>query len=108
MQLAVPLYRAIAVGRGANLDTIDVPLNDRVWLAEHFAEIRALAKEHERLTAIDAIVRWTDPGPGGFYDDLGDPDAQPHLVGARAFRPIPARSLRPPGSDRGPTGGCPG
>ena len=23
---------------------------------------------------------WTDPGPGGFYDDLGDPMRQPHLV----------------------------
>ena len=26
------------------------------------------------------MVNWTDPGPGGFYDDLGNPSNQPHLV----------------------------
>ena len=80
MQLAVKPYGAIAVGRGATLDTIDMPLNDRVWLTDRFAEIRALAHEDERLAAIDSIRNWTDPGPGGFYDDLGDPMRQPHLL----------------------------
>lgn len=80
MQLAVKPYGAIAVGRGATLDTIDMPLNDRVWLRDRFTEIRALGSEDERLAAIDRIVRWDDPGPGGFYDDLGDPMRQPHLV----------------------------
>ena len=37
--------------------------------------------EAARLTGIDEIVNWTDPGPGGFYDDLGNPlRMQPHLV----------------------------
>ena len=80
MQLAVKPYGAIAVGRGATLDTIDMPLNDRVWLADRFTEIRALDSEADRLAAVDRIVHWTDPGPGGFYDDLGDPMRQPHLV----------------------------
>lgn len=80
MQLAVKPYGAIAVGRGATLDTIDMPLNDRAWLRDRFTEIRALGSEDERLAAIDRIVRWEDPGPGGFYDDLGDPMRQPHLV----------------------------
>ena len=80
MQLAVKPYGAIAVGRGATLDTIDMPLNDRIWLTDRFAEIRALTNEDERLAAIDTILTWTDPGPGGFYDDLGDPMRQPHLV----------------------------
>src|ERR1700722_2893494 len=26
------------------------------------------------------ILNCTDPGPGGFYDDLGDTTRQPHLV----------------------------
>ena len=80
MQLAVKPYGAIGVGRGATLDTIDMPLNDRAWLGERFAEIRALTTDEERLAAIDRIVTWTDPGPGGFYDDLGDPLRQSHLV----------------------------
>ena len=30
MQLSVPRYKAIDVDRGANLDTVDVPLNNRL------------------------------------------------------------------------------
>ncbi|HVP49178.1 MAG TPA: glycoside hydrolase family 20 zincin-like fold domain-containing protein [Bryobacteraceae bacterium] len=80
MQLSVPRYKAIAVDRGANLDTIDAPLNNRLWLKMRFDEIRRTGDESERLKGIDEILRWTDPGPGGFYDDLGDTTRQPHLV----------------------------
>ena len=41
MQLSVPLYDAIAVDRGANLDTLDVPLNDRLWLRDQLARLSA-------------------------------------------------------------------
>ncbi len=90
MQLSVPRYKAIAVGRGANLDLIDVPLNDRPWLTFRFAEIRQMADEKERLKGIDEIVNWTDPGPGGFYDDLGNLSAQPHLVRVPGFKDDPS------------------
>ncbi|MBX6314557.1 MAG: hypothetical protein IRY99_16840, partial [Isosphaeraceae bacterium] len=80
MQLSVGRYQAIAVGRGANLDTIDVPLNNRVWLEGQFAQLRPLEREADRLRGIAALLDRTDPGPGGFYDDLGDPSRQPHLV----------------------------
>ena len=73
MQLSVPLYDAIAVDRGANLDTLDVPLNDRLWLRDQLERIRLLGNEEDRLRAIEAIVHRTDPGPYGFYDDLGQP-----------------------------------
>jgi hypothetical protein len=39
-----------------------------------------LNSETDRLKAIDEILEWTNPGPGGFYDDLGNPARQPHLV----------------------------
>ena len=62
MQLSVPRYKAIAVGRGANLDTIDVPLNNR-RLAE--AAVRASARADRRrrrgCKAIDAIVELDRP-----------------------------------------------
>jgi hypothetical protein len=90
MQLSVPLYKAIAVDRGANLDNIDLPLNDRTWLKQQFAAIRELPSESERLKRIDSIVNWTDPGPGGFYDDLGNPLRQPHLVRGAGFEKDPA------------------
>jgi hypothetical protein len=74
MQLSVPRYKAIGVDRGASLDTLDVPLNNRLWLESRFADA------HSDPAEIDRILNWTDPGPGGFYDDLGDPGRQPHLV----------------------------
>ncbi len=80
MQLSVPRYKAISVGRGANLDLVDNPLNNRNWLKNRFAELRGLDKEAERLRGIDEIVNWTNPGPAGFYDDLGRLAQQPHLV----------------------------
>jgi len=80
MQLSVEKYQASAVDRGASLDTLDFPLNDRFWLKERFAGISKMASEAERLKAIEEIVQWTNPGPGGFYDDLGNPARQPHLV----------------------------
>ncbi|HEY3442182.1 MAG TPA: glycoside hydrolase family 20 zincin-like fold domain-containing protein [Paludibaculum sp.] len=90
MQLSVPRYQAIAVGRGANLDLIDTPLNNRNWLARQFAAVRAAATETERLKLLDTILHWTNPGPGGFYDDLGNPTAQPHLVRGEAYDQEPA------------------
>ena len=90
MQLSVERYQAISVGRGANLDTVDVPLNNRVWLKEQFARVRQLPLEGARLQEIDRLVHWTDPGPGGFYDELGNPSRSPHLVRGPAYAEDPA------------------
>jgi hypothetical protein len=89
MQLSVPRYQAIDVGRGANLDLIDAPLNNRLWLAQRFAAIRAAPSEPDRQRLIDETLNWTDPGPGGFYDDLGNASAQPHLVRGASFADDP-------------------
>lgn len=89
MQLSVEKYKAISVDRGATLDTLDAPLNNRGWLEQRFTEIRKLNGEADRLAALDRIVRWTDPGPGGFYDDLGNPAAQPHLLRGPGYQEDP-------------------
>lgn len=91
MQLSVQKYKAIAVDRGASLDTLDYPLNDRPWLKEQFNAIAKLDSEAARLKAIETIVHWTDEGPGGFYDDLGNPTRQPHLVRKLGFSEDPGR-----------------
>src|SRR5262249_9145068 len=79
MQLSVGRYHGVA-GPGTNLGTIDRPLDKRLGLQERFAEIRRLDSGVERLKQIDEILNWSNPGPGGFYDDLGNPTCQPHLV----------------------------
>src|SRR5262249_44096350 len=58
MQLSVPLYKAIATDRGATLDTLDAPLNNRPFLKQRFSELRALSDEAARLAGIDEIVNW--------------------------------------------------
>ena len=93
MQSSVKRYQAIAVDRGATLDTVDMPLNNRRWLKQRFAAIRKLPTEADRESAVREIVEWTNPGPGGFYDDLGNLAQQPHLVVGEGFDRDPA-SLR--------------
>jgi hypothetical protein len=90
MQLSVPRYAAIDPGRGANLDLIDRPITNAAWLGRRFAEIRGIDNEGARLKAIDEILNWTNPGPGGFYDDLGDPVNRPHLDPGTGFDQDPA------------------
>ncbi len=85
MQLSVPRYHAIAVERGANLDSVDAPFTNRPWLAKELTEIAALASAGEKLRRIEQIVHWTDPGPGGFYDEPGNPLRRPHLVVGPGF-----------------------
>jgi len=90
MQLSVSRYQAIAVHRGANLDLIDFPLNNAPWLRKRFSEIVALPNEADRLRKIDEILNWSNPGAGGFYDDLGKPGSQPHLVSGSVYTEDPA------------------
>ncbi|HZU38112.1 MAG TPA: hypothetical protein VFA18_19475, partial [Gemmataceae bacterium] len=90
MQLSVPRYQAIAVDRGANLDTIDTPLNNRLWLKARFAELSKLGSEAAQRRGLDQIINWTNPGPGGFYDDLGDLAHQPHLLRGAGFDADPS------------------
>lgn len=94
MQLDLQRYRAIGIDRGATLASAENPLNNRRWLNAQFDRIRALPDEAARLKELQAIVNWTDPGPGGFYDDLGNAQLQPHLERGVPFEedPGPYRS----------------
>lgn len=90
MQLSVePPFRASGPERGAVLDTLDYPLNNRPWLEKQFDEILKLTSNNERLARIDAIIDWETPMPGGFYDDLGNPEKQPHLVHQKEWKDDP-------------------
>ena len=80
MQLSVERYQAEAVSRGANLDTLDAPITNLPWLRWRIKQIRGLASEQEQMKGVQEILNWASPGPGGFYDDLGDLSRQPHLV----------------------------
>lgn len=73
-------YLASNSERGAVLDYLDQPLNERTWLEARFRQIESEQNPTQQLTMIQEIVNWENPGPGGFYDDLGNIRSQPHLV----------------------------
>ena len=75
LQLSVPRFGASSVERGANLDRVDVDLNDRFWIERHVNDPAAL--DHERREG------------GALYDDLGDPANEPHLVRGAGFAADP-------------------
>ena len=90
MQLSVRApYFAMNPERGALLDTLDTPLNDRLWFENQFEDILALTDANEQVARIDALIHWEDAGPGGFYDDLGNAQRQPHLVHQLAWAEDP-------------------
>ncbi len=80
MQLAVDRYQGEAVVRGANLETLDYPVTDVAWLRRQIVSIRSTAAANDQVSAIKQLLARTDPGPGGFYDELGNPANRPHLL----------------------------
>jgi len=89
MQLSVDRHQANYWERGAVLDFLDRTLNNRLWLEVQFAEILAMHDEKERRVCVAAVLDWENPGPGGFYDDLGNPGKQPHVVRYRDWADDP-------------------
>src|SRR5262249_52138736 len=87
-QLSVARYHGMP-GRGNTLDTVDVPLTDAVWLGAEMTAAKKLPDEAARLARLGAAANRTDPGPGGFYDDFGDPQRQPHLDRGRGWEKDP-------------------
>jgi len=78
-QTSVPKYNASGYERGAVLDFIDYPLNNRWWLEDKFMEIKGLKSEDEKLARLEYIRTYENPGEGSFYDNISSADAR-HVV----------------------------
>jgi hypothetical protein len=103
-QLSFAKYHGM-LGRGNNLDTADVPLTDAAWWRAEMAAAKKLPDEAARIARLNTALNRTDPGPGGFYDDFGDPKRQPHLVREPGWEKDPAFDESPQCafSQRGPS-----
>jgi hypothetical protein len=82
LQTSVQKYYAIGEERGAVLDFIDYPLNNRWWLEDQFKLVRAMKSEEEQRRRLREIALWEHPGPGSFYDDVGNIEKSPHVNSA--------------------------
>ncbi|MEI6139646.1 MAG: alpha-glucuronidase family glycosyl hydrolase [Mariniphaga sp.] len=93
-QLTVAKHHAMS-GRGNFIDNIDVPLNDALWILDQLKEVEKLNSEPERLAAIEKMLHRTDPGPGGFYDNFGNPAAWKRIKARKSWAQDPG-SLESP------------
>ena len=80
LQTSVPKYHASGAERGAILDFIDFPLNNRWWMEDELEKIRKLSDEPARLAQLERLRTWEDPGPGSFYDSVGHLGRSPRVV----------------------------
>jgi hypothetical protein len=104
-QLDVKNYQARNPERGAILEFLDNPLNNRLWLEyelDAILEGRTTASSPEgavegdvRLARIERVANWENPGDGSFYDDLGNAAKQPHLVRQHYAHDDPAAIASP-------------
>jgi len=97
LQTSVEKYNAYSLNRGAILDYLDMPMNNRLWLEDKFATIEKLSSEEEKIKQLDIIRNWENPGEGSFYDDLGTLDRSTHLVRGEGLNtdPLMARNPNP-------------
>lgn len=63
---------------------VDNPLTSLGWTAKQF-EAAAAASGDARAAILHQLAHYEDAGPGGFYDDAGNPDRQPHLIKGNTF-----------------------
>lgn len=56
--------------RGAVMDFVDYPLNNRWWLADEFEKIKKIKEPAEQLAMLKRIATWENPGEGSYYDDI--------------------------------------
>jgi hypothetical protein len=73
-QLTVEKHGAMG-GRGNFIDNIDNPLNNVAWIYSQLSKVDKTSSEEEQEEIISGILRRNDPGPGGFYDNFGNPSA---------------------------------
>ena len=80
LQTSMTKYYATSWQHGAILDYIDVPMNNRWWLEDEFKKVAALPSEAEKVQRLQQLGAWEHPGPGSFYDDVGNIGKSPHVT----------------------------
>jgi hypothetical protein len=80
LQSSMTKHKASGAERGCFLDFVDYPLNNRWWLEDRFSTIGKLLSEDEKIAKLETLRTWEHPGPGSFYDSVGDVARAPHVV----------------------------
>lgn len=79
-QTSVKKHHASGTERGAVMDFVDFPLNNRWWLEDEFAKVGKMGGEAEKVARLEVIAAWENPGPGCYYDDIGHVGKCPRVI----------------------------
>jgi hypothetical protein len=94
LQTSVKRFQASETERGCVLDFVDYPLNNRWWLEDEFSQIRKMPSEEAKVARLEVLAHWEHPGPGSYYDALGELAKSPHLVRGPELNTDPLIPLR--------------
>jgi hypothetical protein len=97
-QTSVEKYGANNAQRGAVLDFVDHPLNNRWWLEDELKKVEKMPSEQEKVARLRVLAEWENPGPGSFYDDIGNVSKSDHLLRGEWINTDPGM-LRNPNPD---------
>tara|TARA_Y100001980_G_scaffold46355_1_gene30654 strand:+ start:71581 stop:74001 length:2421 start_codon:yes stop_codon:yes gene_type:complete len=78
-QLTIEKHGAMG-GRGNFIDNIDNPLNDVAWIYSQLNKVEKAPSAPEMIKLLEETLGRTNPGPGGFYDNFGNPSAWSRVV----------------------------
>ncbi len=95
LQTSVPMYHASGAERGAFLDFVDYPLNNRWWLEDEFKKIAGFATEEEKCERLNEIAAWESPPLGSYYDDVGNTAKSPRVKRSEFVFTEPGEEFRP-------------
>lgn len=96
LQTSIEKHHASGAERGAFLDFIDYPMNNRWWLEDEFKRIAAFDSESEKIKRLQILTTWEQPGSGSYYDDVGNTAKSPHVLRSED-------QFRRPGEETSPT-----
>lgn len=65
------LEHGASIGRGAIIDFIDMPLNNRRWLEDQIAEAKNLKSEKSRISKLKFVATYSDENERVIYDNIG-------------------------------------
>jgi hypothetical protein len=94
-QSSVKKYGCSRPQRSDVLDHVEHPLNSRWWLEDEFAKVRAMGSEAEKVARLDVLRTWEHPGPGSFYDDIGNVGKSPHVIRGEGLNTDPRMKRNP-------------
>jgi hypothetical protein len=97
LQTSVEKYTASGAERGAVLDMVDRPLNNRWWLEDEFKKVREMTDKNAQIARLKEIATWENPEGCVFYDSVGNVSKAQHVLRGETTDTDPnhERSLNP-------------